>query len=114
MGRVAMMSPVRTGPQVTITNGDCMLDTKLVTWTLAIWSAVTFVVCVIYGVITPQSFHTAALLEQVLPGFTWLTAQGFMIGLVESFLYGVFAGVTFCPIYNLVRHVRARRPATLR
>ena len=114
MGRVAMMSPVRTGLQVTLTNGDAMLDTKLVTWTLAIWSAVTFVVCVIYGVVTPQSFHTVALLEQVLPGFKWLTEQGFMIGLVESFLYGVFVGVTFCPIYNLVRHVRARRPVTLR
>lgn len=99
-------------PEMPITNGDSMLDTKLVTRTLAIWSAVSFVVCVIYGVITPQSFHTAALLEQELPGFTWLTAQGFMIGLVESFLYGVFAGVTFCPIYNLVRHVRAGRPVT--
>ena len=91
-----------------------MLDTRLVTWTLAIWSAVTFVVCVIYGAVTPQSFHTAALLEQVLPGFRWLTAPGFVIGLIESFLYGVFAGVTFCPIYNLVSRVRSGRPAPLR
>ena len=88
-----------------------MLDTKLVTWTLAIWCAVAFVVCVIFGAVTPQSVHTAALLEQVLPGFKWLTAQGFIIGLIESFLYGVFAGLTFAPIYNLLSRVRTSTPA---
>lgn len=92
-----------------------MLDTKQVTWTLAIWSVVTFVVCVVFGLVTPQSIHTAALLVQILPGFRWLTAQGFLIGLVESFLYGVYGGLTFCLISNLVhghRAGRARRTRT--
>jgi hypothetical protein len=42
--------------------------------------------------------HT--FLEQVLPGFKWLTLQGFGIGLVESFLYGAYAGLVFVPIHN--------------
>lgn len=84
-----------------------MLDTKLVTWTLAIWAAVAFVICVIYGLVTPRSLHMTSFLEQILPGFRWLTWPGFAIGLLKSLLYGVFAGVTFCPIYNLLHRRRA-------
>ena len=41
-------------------------------------------------------------LEMVLPAFKWLTWWGFLLGLLESFLYGVYAGLVFCPIYNLL------------
>lgn len=77
-----------------------MLDIRLVTWALGIFTAVTFVVCVAYGLVTPQSLHMHAFLEQVLPAFKWLTWWGFLLGLVESFLYGAYAGLVFCPIYN--------------
>jgi hypothetical protein len=77
-----------------------MLNTKLVTWTLAIWTSITFTVCVIYGFVTPQSLHMSAFLEQILPAFKWLTWWGFLLGLAESFLYGAYAGLVFCPIYN--------------
>jgi len=77
-----------------------MLNIKLVSWAVGLWSAVTFVVCVIYGLVTPQSLHMHAFLEQVLPAFKWLTWPGFLLGLVESFLYGVYAGIVFVPIYN--------------
>jgi hypothetical protein len=39
-------------------------------------------------------------LEITLPGFKWLTFGTFIIGLVESFLYGAYAGLVFAPIYN--------------
>lgn len=39
-------------------------------------------------------------LDQLLPGFRWLTAAGFLIGFVEAFLYGAYAGLAFTPIYN--------------
>lgn len=77
-----------------------MLDTRLMTWALAIFGAVTFIVCVIYGLVTPQSLHMHTFLEQVLPAFEWLTWRGFLLGLVESFLYGAYVGLVFCPIYN--------------
>ena len=86
-----------------------MLDTKLIAWTLGIWTAIAFVVCVISGLVAPSSLHTAALLEQTLPGFRWLTLSGFTLGLVESFLYGVYAGLTFCPVYNILHRHRAKR-----
>ena len=36
----------------------------------------------------------------LLPGFTWLTWQSFLLGLVESFLYGIYFGLVFVPLYN--------------
>lgn len=80
-----------------------MLDTKLVSWSLGIWAAITFLVCVAYGLIVPESLHMRPFLEQVLPGFRWLTWRGFLLGLLESFLFGAYAGLVFCPVYNLLR-----------
>lgn len=80
-----------------------MLATKIVSWSLGIWATLTFLVCVLYGLIAPESLHMHAFLEQVLPSFEWLTWRGLLLGLVESFLYGAYAGLVFCPIYNLLR-----------
>jgi hypothetical protein len=38
----------------------------------------------------------------VLPGFQWLSPGSFALGLAESFLWGVYVGLVFTPIYNLV------------
>jgi len=77
-----------------------MLHIKVVSWSLGIVTAISFVVCVIYGLIVPPSLHMASFLESVLPAFTWLTFWGFWLGLLESFLYGVYAGLVFVPVYN--------------
>ena len=44
----------------------------------------------------------APFLEMVLPAFKWLTLGGFCLGLIESFLYGAYAGLVFVPIYNFL------------
>lgn len=80
-----------------------MLNIKIVSWALGLWSAFTFLVCVLYGLIVPENLHMKTFLEQVLPAFKWLTWPGFLLGLVESFLYGVYAGITFVPIYNFLK-----------
>ena len=77
-----------------------MLNIKVVSWSLATTALSSFVVCVGYGLVTPETLHMHAFLEQVLPGFKWLTPQGFLIGLVESFLYGAYAGLVYVPVYN--------------
>ena len=77
-----------------------MLNIKIVSWALGLSSAVSFTVCVLWGLITPQSLHMHVFLEQILPGFTWLTWWGFVLGLVESFLFGVYAAIVYVPIYN--------------
>lgn len=77
-----------------------MLNIKVVTWALGLFGALTFVVCVLYGLIVPESLHMTGFLEQVLPGFRWLTFSGFVIGLAESFLYGVYGGLAYGAIHN--------------
>ena len=77
-----------------------MLNIKVVTWTLAMWTAFSFVFCVVYGLLTPSSVHMYVFLQQVLPGFALPSWKGFIVGLIQSFLYGAYAGLVYVPIYN--------------
>ena len=79
-----------------------MLNIKIVTWSLAVWATLSFLLCVVFALLTPSSLHMHALLSQVLPGFEWGSWRGFLIGLVESFLYGAYAGLVYVPIYNFL------------
>lgn len=78
------------------------LSWKVMTCSLGLFGAVSFVLCVVYGLFVPKELHAAPLLEMVLPGFRWLSPASFILGLVESFLWGVYAGLVFTPIYNAV------------
>lgn len=80
-----------------------MLNMKVVSWALGVASLISFLVCVSYGLATPASLHMTEFLEQVLPGFKWLTWPGFFIGLIESFLYGAYAGMVYVPVYNFFK-----------
>lgn len=80
-----------------------MLNIKVVSWSLGIFIAISFVFCVIYGLIVPGNLHgMVSFLESVLPAFKWLTFGGFILGLVESFLYGMYIGIVFVLIYNFI------------
>lgn len=76
------------------------LNIRIVTWSLGSFTLFSYFVCIAYGLIVPESFHMAQFLEIALPGFTWLTLWGFLIGVIESFLYGVYTGLVYTPIYN--------------
>lgn len=77
-----------------------MLSLRVVAWSLATATTVSYLLCILFMLIAPESLHMHAFLEQVLPGFRWLTLRGFLTGLVESFLYGAYAGLLYVPAYN--------------
>jgi hypothetical protein len=77
-----------------------MLNVKAVSSSMAVWSGITFVVCILYGLFVPGSLSVHQGLGQVLPGFRWLTFGGFLIGLGWTIVYGVYAGWLFAAIYN--------------
>ena len=80
-----------------------VLSVKIVSWSLGLFTAVSFILCVLYGLLVPERLHgMSAFLEMMLPAFRWLTFWGFVLGLVESFLYGVYVGLVFVPIYNFI------------
>lgn len=85
-----------------------MLNVKSLTLSLAFAAAITFVLCVLYGLIVPPELHTGEMLEKILPGFRWLTFGGFLIGLAESFVYGAYTGLVVGWFYNALQ----RRTAT--
>jgi len=77
-----------------------VLHWKPMTWSLGVFTALTFVVCVVYGLLVPKALHMTQFLEISLPGFQWLSPGTFALGLVESFLYGAYAGLVYTPIHN--------------
>ncbi len=80
-----------------------LLNMKVVSWSLGLFLAVSYLLCVLYGLIVPERLHGMKdFLEAVLPAFRWLTFGGFLLGLVESFLYGVYMGIVFVPVYNFI------------
>ena len=79
-----------------------MLNIRVVTWSMGLFTAVSFILCVIWGLVTPESLHMHQFLELVLPAFKWLSVGGFVLGLIESFLWGAYVGLVFVPIYNLL------------
>jgi hypothetical protein len=80
-----------------------LMNMKVVSWSLGLFLAFSYFLCVLYGLIVPERLHgMKAFLEAALPAFRWLTFGGFFLGLMESFLYGVYIGVVFTPIYNFI------------
>lgn len=80
-----------------------LLNTKVVSWSLGLFLSISYVLCVLYGLAVPPRLHgMKGFLEAVLPAFRWLTVGGFILGLAESFLYGVYIGIVFVPIYNFI------------
>lgn len=77
-----------------------MLKWTVVVPSVASFTGLTFVLCVGYGLLVPASFHAAWLLEASLPGFTWLTAGSFVLGVIEATLYGAWAGTLYTALYN--------------
>lgn len=85
-----------------------MIDVRTTTWALSTFTAVSFVLCVLYGALVPESLHMRPFLETVLPAFRWLTVGSFFLGLLESFLWGAYIGLVFLPIYNAFSRRRLR------
>ena len=79
-----------------------MLNVKTLTLSLALTAAITFVLCVLYGLVVPPEYHAGELLEKILPGFHWLTFGGFLLGLVEATLYGAYQGLLIGWLYNSI------------
>jgi hypothetical protein len=72
-----------------------MLNWKVVTKSLSSFAAISFVLCVGYGLVALPVLHAGWLLEALLPGFKWLSVGSFVLGLIESALYGAWAGALY-------------------
>ena len=87
-----------------------MLNIKVVAWSSALWAALSFVLCVVYGLFAAPAMHMEAFLLQALPWYDLHSLRGFVLGLLQSFLDGAYAGFAYVLIYNAV-HRKCVRPA---
>ena len=76
------------------------MNLKSVTWALALSASFLYLLCIAYGLANPAAGHMREFLKLALPGFHWLTPEGFVTGLVKSFLYGALLGLVYVPIQN--------------
>ncbi len=78
---------------------------------LGLFLVVTFTLCVIWGLLFPHTSFQQALLGAVFPGFAWLSWTSFLVGLAESFLYGIFIAAIFVPLYGGLNRWTSQTPS---
>ncbi len=83
----------------------------LVALSLGLFLAITFTLCVIWGLSFPGTGLMQRALEAAFPWFKWLSLGSYLIGLVESFLYGIYAAAVFMPLYNGLSRWSSQAPA---
>jgi hypothetical protein len=66
---------------------------------LGVFFVITFVLCVAADLMFPDLTMYRTWLR-LLPGFTWLSWTSFLLGIIESFGYGWYVAVIFCPLFN--------------
>lgn len=81
--------------------GSARLPVLPLGWALSLFLTLTYVVCVAFDLIFP-GYAMYQTWSGLLPGFVWLTPTGFIIGLVESFLYGWYVALIFGGLFNAI------------
>lgn len=66
---------------------------------LGLLLALSFALCVVFGLLFPGTTMYQAWLP-LLPGVSWITWSSALLGLVESFAYGWYIAVIFVPVWN--------------
>ncbi len=66
---------------------------------LGIFLAITFALCVAFGLLFPGATMYQAWLP-LLPWVSWISWTSFVLGLVETFAYGWFVALIFGPLFN--------------
>tara|TARA_R110000824_G_scaffold137602_6_gene301811 strand:+ start:697 stop:975 length:279 start_codon:yes stop_codon:yes gene_type:complete len=71
-------------------------------WTLSLFLLISYLLCIIFGLMAPQSMHMHEAWAPLLPGFEWLTLTGFFAGAIGSFAYGWYIAIAIIPIKRWV------------
>lgn len=76
------------------------LSIVVVGFSLSLFLAISYVICLIGYLVFPGLPIAHAALSIFLPGFKLLDWQSFFLGLVESFAWGWYVAVILVPLYN--------------
>jgi hypothetical protein len=76
------------------------LDIKAGSLAAGITFAVFYLLDIGYSLISPPDEFHIHLMEAFYPGFKWFSFSSFILGLVESIIYGIAIGAVFISVYN--------------
>ena len=76
------------------------LSLKAVGHATSLFLAITFVLCVCFDLLFPSRAMYQSW-QILLPGFHWISWRSFLLGVVESYVYGWYATLIWVPIYNV-------------
>ena len=74
------------------------LDWRVLGLAAGFFLMISYIICVAGDLLFERQMYEAWL--KLLPGFTWLTWPSFLLGLIETFVYGIYFGLVFAPLYN--------------
>jgi len=82
------------------------LSIKRLGLSLSTFFAISYVICIMGYLIMPDFPVQHEALSIFLPGFRLLSWQSYVLGLIESFVWGWYIAAVFAPLYNFFgRHV---------
>ncbi|GAF54399.1 MULTISPECIES: DUF5676 family membrane protein [Psychrobacter] len=67
---------------------------------VSLFLLISYLLCIGFGLLAPEQISMHEAWAPLLPGFEWLTWSGFLIGFVESYLYGWYFAIVFVPLYR--------------
>ncbi|MEG9304068.1 MULTISPECIES: DUF5676 family membrane protein [Psychrobacter] len=73
---------------------------------VSLFLLISYLLCIGFGLLAPEQISMHEAWAPLLPGFEWLTWTGFLIGFVESYLYGWYFAILFVPLYRWFAKVR--------
>lgn len=79
-------------------------ETKIAMLSGATLTGLLYLGCVIWDLLLP-AYAMNAVWAPLFPGFTWLTGGGFVLGLLESAIYGAFLGWLIAAVPGTVGRV---------
>ena len=74
---------------------------------LSLFLAITFTICIVWGLVTPPAMHMHEAWEMVMPGFHWISFPAFLIGFAWAYAFGWYTALVFVPLINFFNKRRA-------
>lgn len=69
-------------------------------WSLGLFLAITFTVCVLFDLAFPGESMTG-LWAPLLPWVEGISPGSYVLGVIETLIYGWFVALIFAPLFNL-------------
>ena len=66
----------------------------------SLFLAITFALCVAFDLLFP-AHAMFRVWQQLLPGFEFISWRSFLLGLIESYIYGWYVALVWVPLYNV-------------